>query len=211
MSVALVKMGGMDLLSPTLGDLLVQVSAVVQECATQRMIERASETDLARQISMIGAVGRLVEALTVDAVGEVMRRSESAARDERMTSHFGCRDVSELVQTLTRVDPRTAARLQRAAKVVRPAVSDTTGELLDPPFACVREAMTDGILGVDGILAVCEPLQTTAPSRGSARPSASARSRSASPRRRACRCGACCCPRSPRSCRRCSTRSSHRR
>ena len=80
-----------------------------------------------------------------------------------MTSHLGCRDVTELLETLTRVAVPTATRLQKAARAVRPTVSDTTGELLSPVFPSVRAAMLDGIIGVDGILAITEPLQQTAP------------------------------------------------
>jgi hypothetical protein len=93
----------------------------------------------------------------------VMRRSETPIRDERMTSHLGCRDVTELLQTLTRVEPRSAARLQRAARAVRPQVSDVTGEVWEAAFPSVRDAMVDGVVGVDGILAITAPLQQTAP------------------------------------------------
>ncbi len=153
----------MDLLTAPLDDLLAQVSRVVRECATERMLQRAGETELAQQLGLIGALGRLVDALVVEAVGEVARRSEPTIRDERMTSHLGCRDVSELVQTLTLASPQTVARWQRAAVAVRPVVSPFTGELLDAPFPPVRDAMLDGVLGVDGILAIADPLQATAP------------------------------------------------
>lgn len=156
-------MGRMDLLAQRLDDLHTQAAALVRDAASERMLERATETELAQQLASIAAFARLAEALLVDAVGEVARRSEQAARDERMTSHLGCRDAVELVQSLTRVGPQTAARLLRAAKAVRPAVSDTTGEALDAPFPSVRAAMVDGTIGVDGILAITDPLQATAP------------------------------------------------
>ena len=163
MSDPLGRMRGMDLLAQPLETLQSQVSAVVRAASAERAFERATEAELAGQVTAIAELGRLVEALLIDAVGEVARRSETALRDERMTSHFGCHDVSELLQTLTRVDPRTAARLQRAAKAVRPETSDTTGELLDSAFPSVRDAMLDGVVGVDGILAITSPLQLTAP------------------------------------------------
>lgn len=92
-----------------------------------------------------------------------MRRSETAVRDERMTSHLGCRNVTELLEETTRVSTATAGRWQRAAKAVRPQVSDLTGELLASDFPSVRAAMVDGVIGVDGILAITGPLQETAP------------------------------------------------
>ncbi len=163
MSEVLGRIGGMDLLAQPLADLRSQVSAVVRAASAERAFERGAEAELAGQVAVIAEVGRLIEALLIDAVGEVARRSENAVRDERMTSHFGCRDVTELLQTLTRQESRSVARLQRAAKAVRPDISVMTGELLDAPFPSVRDAMTDGVIGVDGILAITAPLQQAAP------------------------------------------------
>ncbi|AZS37365.1 hypothetical protein CVS47_02001 [Microbacterium lemovicicum] len=153
----------MDLLTAPLHSLQQQAREVLRGAEDERAFQRSNESELVRQVTAIGALSRLVDALLIDAVGEVVRRSEQPDRDERMTTHLGCRDVSELVQILTRVSPQTASRLQRAAQVVRPTVSDMTGELLDAALPCLREAMTDGVLGLDGILAICEPLQSTAP------------------------------------------------
>ncbi|MFN8086075.1 MAG: DUF222 domain-containing protein [Microbacterium sp.] len=153
----------MDLLTHRLDDLHAQAATLVGEAAAERALERATEAELAAQTAAIAGFARLAEALLLDAVGEVARRSEPAVRDERMTSHLGCRDTVELVQSLTRVGPQTAARLVRAAAAVRPAVSETTGEALGAPFPSVRDAMLDGTVGVDGILAITDPLQATAP------------------------------------------------
>ncbi len=163
MSVALTTMEGMDLLTAPLDDLLGQASQLVRDAAAGRVLERATEHELARQVSAIGDLARLTEALLVDAVGEITRRSEHGCRDDFMTSHLGCRNVTELVENLTRMDARTASRLQRAAKAVRPEVSGTTGEVLDAAFPRVRSAMLDGVVGVDGVLAITEPLQASSP------------------------------------------------
>ncbi|MBD3759104.1 MAG: DUF222 domain-containing protein, partial [Microbacterium sp.] len=153
----------MDLLTASLDDLLAQASQLVRDAAAGRVLERATEHELALQVSAIGDLARMTEALLVDAVGEITRRSEHGCRDDFMTSHLGCRNVTELVENLTRVDPRTATRLQRAAKAVRPEVSTTTGEVLDAAFPQVRSAMLDGVVGVDGVLAITEPLQASSP------------------------------------------------
>lgn len=153
----------MDLLTTPLHDLQSRVAAVVRETAAERTFERATESELAMQLGSIAELGRRAEALLIDAVGEVMRRSDTGERDARMTSHLGCRDITELVQKITRLGPQTAARVQRAARAVLPAVSDTTGEQLDADFPSVRTAMLDGVIAMDGILAITGPLQTTAP------------------------------------------------
>ncbi|WP_288784659.1 HNH endonuclease signature motif containing protein [uncultured Microbacterium sp.] len=153
----------MDLLSQPLEGLQSRVAGLVAECASTRALQRANERELGAQLAALAALQRVVEALLVDATGEVVRRSETAVRDERMTSHLGCRNVTELLEETTRVSTATAGRWQRAAKAVRPQVSDLTGELLASDFPSVRAAMVDGVIGVDGILAITGPLQETAP------------------------------------------------
>lgn len=152
----------MDLLTAPLQDLLTQTAELVRVASSSRVFERADEAELAMQLGTAAELGRLVDALLVGAVGEVMRRSEAPVREERMTSHLGCRDVTELVQKITRLAPQTATRVQRAARAVRPAVSETTGETLDAAFPSVRAAALEGVVGVDGILAITDPLQATA-------------------------------------------------
>lgn len=153
----------MNLLATPLQSLQQRVREVAREAESARALHRSNEAELAHQVSAIAELGRLVEGLLIDAVGEVVRRSEGPVRDERMTTHLGCRDSSELVQTLTRVSPQTATRLIKAAQSTRPAVSEMTGELLDAAYPSVRNAMVDGVLGLDGILAIVDPLQTTGP------------------------------------------------
>lgn len=153
----------MDLLTTPLQNLRAQVREVLRNGVDDRAFERATETELAQQLALVAEVGRLADALLLDAVGEVMRRSELPERDARMTSHLGCRDVAELVQKITRLGSQAAARAQRGAKAVRPTLSDTTGEHLDSAFPSVRDAMLAGVLGVDGVLAITDPLQSTAP------------------------------------------------
>jgi len=153
----------MDLLASAVDDLRSQGADLLRDALSNRAFERATDDELARQVAAIAEAGRFVEALLVGVAGEVMRRSENPERDERMTSHLGCRDVTDLLQTLTRLDRRSATRLKQAAAAVRPDVSPTTGEVLDAPFPSVRAAMVDGVVGVDGILAITGPLQQTAP------------------------------------------------
>lgn len=163
MSVALGRIEGMDLLAQHLDDLRSRVLSIVRTADAARAFERATEQELALQLEAIAEVGRLAEALLIDAVGEVARRCEAPERDERMTSHLGCRDAAELVQKVTRVDAQTACRSLRAAKAVRPEISGTTGEVLAAPFASTRDAMLEGVIGIDGVLAIVTPLQATAP------------------------------------------------
>ena len=81
-------MRGMDLLTHRLDDLHAQAATLVGEAASERALERATEAELAAQVAAIAGFARLAEALLIDAVGEVARRSGHAVRDERMTSHL---------------------------------------------------------------------------------------------------------------------------
>jgi hypothetical protein len=125
-------------------------------------LQRATEASSRRGAAALGGIQRLVEALLVDATARSCG-ARDGVRDERMTSHLGCRSVTELIEETARVSAATAARWQRAAKAVRPAISDMTGELLEADFPSVRTAMIDGVIGVDGILAITGPLAETVP------------------------------------------------
>ncbi|GAA3910187.1 HNH endonuclease signature motif containing protein [Microbacterium invictum] len=151
----------MNTLSAPIADLQQQAAQVVREGATSGVLQGVSESELANILSDLAVAQRLVEAAMVDVVGEVMRRSEGAFVADRMTSRMGCRNVGELIERLTRVAGPTASRLQKAAKAVRPVISGTTGELLEAELPELREAMVDGVVGVDGVLAIATPLKET--------------------------------------------------
>jgi hypothetical protein len=101
---------------------------------------------------------RRLDGLIIEAVGEVGARSAGAVRDERLTSRLGCHDVSELLQRVTRVSRQTAARYRKAGQSVWREASVTTGELLEPLLPALRDALVDGVVGVDGLLAISGPL-----------------------------------------------------
>lgn len=163
MSDPLGKIERMNPFQAPLTELHSQLRAVVQDAATGGGVQGMSDPELAGMLAETAGLARLVEALLIDAVGEVARRSETCVIAERMTSRLGCHDVPELVERVTRVSRATASRWRRAAKAVRPAVATTTGELLPAEMPEVRAAMIDGVLGVDGILAIATPLSETAP------------------------------------------------
>ncbi|TDN92831.1 HNH endonuclease signature motif containing protein [Microbacterium sp. BK668] len=121
-------------------------------------IRRAADASLIDEIAFAGEALRLVEALLVESAGEVIRRSSSPLRDERLTTRMGCHDVSELLQRLTRVAPASAARLQRGARAVL-VEQRLDGEPLPARLPAMREALIDGEVGLDGLLAVAGPLE----------------------------------------------------
>ncbi len=99
-----------------------------------------SDADLVRALSLAGRIMRRVESVLIETVGAVAERSETAVLDERLTSRFGCHNVSELVQRTTLAGPQTAGRWQRAARSVRQETSLVTGECLGPVPRDARRA-----------------------------------------------------------------------
>ncbi|WP_345800773.1 DUF222 domain-containing protein [Microbacterium sp. AZCO] len=116
------------------------------------------DADVIEVLRTASHLQRILDGVLIEAVGEVEARSEIATRDERLTSRLGCHDVNELVERVTRVSRQTASRYRKAAKGLRREPSITTGDLLDPRLPALRSALVDGIVGVDGVLAVAGPL-----------------------------------------------------
>lgn len=116
------------------------------------------DSDVMQALTSAGRLLRRLESVITEAVGEVMRRSETGIRQERLTSRLGAHDVSELVQRATLVGPHTVGRWQRAARAMRQDTSLVSGERLEPPFPAMRDALVSGDVGVDGLLAVAGAL-----------------------------------------------------
>ncbi|MFT4212161.1 MAG: DUF222 domain-containing protein [Microbacterium sp.] len=153
----------MDLLAEAITAVRDSAAALVVDGIRPGLFRALSENEIASDLAALSDARRLVEAAMADLVGEIAARSEGPAREEHMTAHMGCHDVGELVQRVTRASAQTASRLQRAARAVRPNVSPTTGEELLPELPHVRQAMLDGVLGIDGVLAIAMPLLSTCP------------------------------------------------
>jgi hypothetical protein len=134
------------------------LAEVVDESMTGGALRIADEAALIHLLSTAGRTGRRLDSLLIEAVGEIEIRSSSGDRDDRMTTRLGCHDVSEVVERTTLCSRTTVGRLRRAAGAVRREVSITTGELLEPALPAIREAMCEGLVGVDGLVAVAGPL-----------------------------------------------------
>lgn len=141
-----------------LADLSAHADGVVEVLLAGDGPAALEDSDLMRMLALGGALLRRVEALLVEATGEVARRSTMLDRDIRLTTRLGCHDVGELVQRATLAAPATAARWQRAARSIAREASPSSGEWLPAPLPAIRAALHDGALGVDGLLAVAAPL-----------------------------------------------------
>ncbi len=119
----------------------------------------ASDDEVTRALSLAAELQRLTDAVMIETVGEVSRRSIQRDRDLRLTSKMGCHDVGELVERLTLLGPSSAARLQRAARPTMVRVS-LAGTPLPGMLPAIHDALVDGAIGLDGVLAAAGPLES---------------------------------------------------
>ncbi|MDE0546596.1 HNH endonuclease signature motif containing protein [Microbacterium sp. C7(2022)] len=119
-------------------------------------------------LAIAASISRRAEALLVESVADAQRRCDLVAHADRMTTAYGCRSVSELVQRATRVSGRTATDLIKVGRAIVRDVAPTSGDRLPADFPQMREALADGVVGVDGLLAVIVPLAHTAGAAGRA-------------------------------------------
>jgi hypothetical protein len=158
MSVALVRIEGMEALLDHLEGAIEQAHAAVMDELGDGQILAANDDQVVRALSLAAELQRLTEAVLVESVGEVVRRSAGPDRDLRLTARRGCHDVSELVQRATRMGPASAARLQRGAKGVALGES-LSGGSLPALLPAMRSVLLEGEVGIDGLIAVSGPLE----------------------------------------------------
>lgn len=161
MSVALGRMEGMEDLETQLGELERLARAVAFDVLGEGAPRPLAEHALVAVLAATGRVQRLVEAVQIEIVGEIDHRNTSPVGEGRLVDRLGCHNVSELVQRATRVSPTTAGRLAKVAAAIRQPVSVTTGEVLPPVLPALRGAVRDGVVGLDGALAIAGPLVAT--------------------------------------------------
>src|SRR5690606_22394924 len=144
-----------------MNELLARVQSLraqaVETAAAGGEIGSVSDAELVELLSVAGQVQRLLDGVLTEAIGEIDARSDSPAREERLTTRFGCSDVPELIERTTRCSRSTATRYRRAAKATRPETSIVSGELLPAPLPATRAALLAGDIGLDGVLAVAAP------------------------------------------------------
>ncbi|MCW3492533.1 HNH endonuclease signature motif containing protein [Microbacterium sp. SSM24] len=145
-----------------LADTLQQVERLLGDAATGVFdgagLRAADDPELLGLLAQVAAVSRLVDAVLVGVVGEVVVRADAAPHAERITTVHGCRSVKELVQRVTRQSSRTVAEVLRGAGAVAQPVAPTTGEVLPAAYPAMREALASGAVGVDGLAAVVAAL-----------------------------------------------------
>ncbi|MFB7892432.1 hypothetical protein ACFC1I_09560 [Microbacterium sp. NPDC056044] len=134
-----------------LGDALEEVVAAA---VAEGGLHRSSDGEVLAALASAGRVRRLAEAVMMEAVGQIAHRDDAAPHPDRITTRYGCRRTTELVERATRVSGRTAAEVVKAARATGRRRSLSTGEVLPAEFPQLRDAVASGAVGVDGVVAV---------------------------------------------------------
>lgn len=157
----------MNSIVAALEEVAARLAAVIDDAVRSDALTMTDDAALGEVLRAGGEVKRLVEALLIESVAEVEARS-AGLRDERFTTRQGCRSTNELVQRTVGVDAPSGARLVKAAKAVRRHVDICTGAPLPARWPLLREALLDGAMGLDGILAATGPVEQAGPRIGDA-------------------------------------------
>lgn len=134
------------------------LGAAVERAFRSRDLVGSGDDELLAILAQAAAVARLADAVMVEVAGHVRQWADAAPHAERITTVHGCRSVKELVQRVTGQSSRSTSELLRAGGAIGRDVALTTGELLPAAYPAMREALADGAVGLDAVLAVTTAL-----------------------------------------------------
>lgn len=134
------------------------LAGVARDAFGRETIPDLSDAEIAALLAASGRIQRRVEALQIEAAVQVNERS-APMRDDRITLAYGCSTAVDLIRMLTFSDSRHAHRLVRAAGYLKRTRSITEGVFLPARYPALRSAVTDGYLGLSGLLAAIAPLE----------------------------------------------------
>ncbi|WP_040164418.1 hypothetical protein [Microbacterium gorillae] len=119
-------------------------------------LDIAERDDMLGFLTGVGDLYRQVEATLVVSTGVIEKRSATA---ERFDVSSDCRSANEVLQRTTGAAPTTVKRWSRLAAVIKPERTLASGEVRPAEFPALRDALTSGAIGVDGLEAATRPLR----------------------------------------------------
>src|SRR6478752_6958367 len=93
-----------------------RIDAAVLPAVREGAVRQLDDSELVAVMRAAAHLQRQLDAVLIESVGEVGARTQTAVRDERLTSRLGCHDVPELVERVTRVSRQSAAGYRKAAR-----------------------------------------------------------------------------------------------
>ncbi|WP_195907802.1 HNH endonuclease signature motif containing protein [Microbacterium gorillae] len=119
-------------------------------------LDTADRDDMLGFLIGVGDLYRQVEATLVIGTGVIEKRSATA---ERFDVSSDCRSSNEVMQRTTGAAPTTVKRWSRLAATIRPARVLSSGEQKPAEFPALRDALTTGAIGADGLEAATRPFR----------------------------------------------------
>ncbi|MHB1171736.1 MAG: HNH endonuclease signature motif containing protein [Lacisediminihabitans sp.] len=141
--------GALDAVTAALADTVA--------CGELRVL---SDGPLLAAVVAIERLGRRIDALRVEAAGEVAERSRVEHGSASLAMRKGCRNPVELIQRVTLVSGATAARRIRLGYETRTQLS-LSGVEFPARFPQVAAALASGALGVDAAASILKGLMPT--------------------------------------------------
>ena len=129
-------------------DELISTAITALAEAVALPIDSAADAELISSCALTEQANRLIDTSRVQCAGEIDARSSKEAGLEGLARRYGHSNTWSFLAFLNRVSPTEARRL---ISVGRATHSDRgiVGQLLQPTFPAVAEAMRAGVLGLD--------------------------------------------------------------
>lgn len=120
-----------------------------------------SEAELAREVQLIEAAGRLIDALRVLRAAEVERRSDPAHGDQGMARKAGHHKPAGLLAELTGASPQEVSRRLSLGRQLLPRPG-FDGELMPADLPVLADGMRGGAVGMDAAETIARHLKQVA-------------------------------------------------
>jgi hypothetical protein len=129
------------------------LSARLELAVAPGQIQSLADDELLGALGAIERLGRRIDALRVEAAGEVGDRSRVEHGRDGLSARKGCRNASELIERITLVSGSTARRRLTIGHETRTQRS-LSGDPFPARFPHVAEALSVGTLGLDAAVAI---------------------------------------------------------
>lgn len=117
-----------------------------------------TDADLVDALRVGEELGRWADAARLALAGEVVRRTEAEAGEDRITAKYGTADAAELVERATNIAASTARGRIRTARAVTTRTT-LTGADRPAPLDLAREHLASGRLSLDALTTIVDALR----------------------------------------------------
>ena len=124
------------------------VAAITAARAISTRFATGTDEQVLADTAAIEELGRLVDAMRIDAAAELEKRSRKRLGEDSLAFRSGARDGDELVQQVCRIDAREAKRRVAIGTALAPSVA-LNGDLLPGRFPVLADAVRSGVVGVE--------------------------------------------------------------